>query len=177
MGSIGFVSLIAPSIYPITLIRVDEDTGEPVRDKDGLCIRCQPGEPGMFVSKIKVGHPISDLPGYSDPNATRKKIARDVLSRGDSFFLSGDILVMDELGYLFFKDRTGDTFRWKGENVSTTEVEAVISNNVGLRDCCVYGIEVSVLYFGRLNSNFKKCNQLCFIGNWLRRSSRNGSHR
>lgn len=49
----------------------------------------------------------------------------------------------DELGYLFFKDRTGDTFRWKGENVSTSEVEAIVSNHINYRDCVVYGVEVS----------------------------------
>ena len=54
----------------------------------------------------------------------------------------GDILVMDELGYLYFRDRTGDTFRWRGENVSTNEVEAVISNAIKLNDAVVYGVEV-----------------------------------
>jgi solute carrier family 27 fatty acid transporter 1/4 len=49
---------------------------------------------------------------------------------------------MDELGYMYFHDRTGDTFRWRGENVSTNEVEAIVSNNVNLRDAVVYGVEV-----------------------------------
>lgn len=57
--------------------------------------------------------------------------------------IAGDVLVADELGYLYFKDRTGDTFRWKGENVSTSEIEAVVSNLVNYRDCIVYGVEVS----------------------------------
>lgn len=145
VGAVGFVSLIAPSVYPVALIKVDEDTGEPIRGKDGLCIRCKPFEPGMFVGKIMANHPIRDFHGYADPSATSKKVARDVFARGDAAFLSGDILVMDELGYLFFKDRTGDTFRWRGENVSTTEVEAVISNVAGLKDCCVYGVEVGFI--------------------------------
>jgi solute carrier family 27 fatty acid transporter 1/4 len=55
---------------------------------------------------------------------------------------SGDVLVMDEFGYFYFRDRTGDTFRWKGENVSTSEVEAVISNIIKLNDAVVYGVEV-----------------------------------
>lgn len=62
--------------------------------------------------------------------------------RGDAYFNSGDILASDLLGYYYFKDRTGDTFRWRGENVATSEVEAVISNIVKLHDCVVYGIEV-----------------------------------
>lgn len=57
-------------------------------------------------------------------------------------FVLGDIVVADEFGYLYFKDRTGDTFRWKGENVSTTEVEAIISNLIHYKDCIVYGIQV-----------------------------------
>jgi solute carrier family 27 fatty acid transporter 1/4 len=57
--------------------------------------------------------------------------------------MTGDILVADEFGYLYFKDRTGDTFRWKGENVSTSEIEAIISNLINYRDCIVYGVEVN----------------------------------
>ena len=142
VGAVGFVSLIAPSVYPVALIKVDRDTGEPIRGPDGLCIRCKPLEPGMFVGMIAKNHPIRDFHGYADQKATSKKVAQNVFRHGDAAFLSGDILEMDELGYLFFKDRTGDTFRWRGENVSTTEVEAVISNVAGLKDCCVYGVEV-----------------------------------
>lgn len=134
-------------MQPTALIRISEDTGEPIRGKNGLCIRCKPGESGMFVGKILAHHPMRDFAGYSDLNASQKKVAHNVLVKGDSFFLSGDILFMDELGYLYFKDRTGDTFRWRGENVSTTEVEAVISNAVGLRDCCVYGVQVRILIY------------------------------
>lgn len=60
----------------------------------------------------------------------------------ENLFISGDILVADEFGYLYFKDRTGDTFRWKGENVSTSEVEAIISNFINYKDCIIYGVEV-----------------------------------
>lgn len=49
---------------------------------------------------------------------------------------------MDDCGNFYFRDRAGDTFRWKGENVSTTEVEASISNIVDLSDVCVYGVEI-----------------------------------
>lgn len=66
----------------------------------------------------------------------------NVFHDGDNYFDSGDILVMDVYGYFYFKDRLGDTFRWRGENVSTTEVEAVISNIVQLQDCIAYGVEV-----------------------------------
>lgn len=80
--------------------------------------------------------------GYVDKAASSKKIVKDVFHKGDQAFLSGDILVSDEYGNLFFKDRTGDTFRWKGENVSTSEVEAQVSNVAGYRDTVVYGVEI-----------------------------------
>lgn len=60
------------------------------------------------------------------------------------FLCSGDILVSDELGYLYFRDRTGDTFRWRGENVSTSEVEAAISGVADQRDAVVYGVLVRI---------------------------------
>ena len=137
----------------MALIRVDEN-GEPIRTPDGLCIRCEPNEPGMFIGLMQKGHAIRNFDGYADKNATKKKVTRDVFRRGDAAVLSGDRLEMDELGYLYFKDRTGDTFRWRGENVSTTEVEAVISNVAGLKDCVVYGVEVFSL-FQRKSSNSK----------------------
>lgn len=88
------------------------------------------------------GNPSRAFLGYVDKDASSKKIVRDVFHKGDSAFLSGDLLVSDEYGNLYFKDRTGDTFRWKGENVSTSEVEAQVSNVAGYRDTVVYGVEI-----------------------------------
>ncbi|KOC70673.1 Long-chain fatty acid transport protein 4, partial [Habropoda laboriosa] len=141
VGAIGFISRIIPSIYPISILKVDAD-GEPVRDAKGLCQVCEPNEPGVFVGKILPNNPTRAFLGYVDQKASEKKIVRDVFTKGDSAFISGDIVIADEFGYLFFKDRTGDTFRWKGENVSTSEVEAIISNVVNYRDCIVYGVEI-----------------------------------
>ncbi|GLH14262.1 Luciferin 4-monooxygenase [Gryllus bimaculatus] len=100
------------------------------------------GEPGMVIGIIDQKNVIREFHGYVDKKESEKKIICDVFKKGDKAFLSGDILVMDEYGYLFFKDRRGDTFRWKGENVSTAEVEAVISNVIDLKDATVYGVEV-----------------------------------
>lgn len=71
-----------------------------------------------------------------------KKIGHDIFEKGDSYFLTGDLLVKDEYGYVYFVDRIGDTFRWRGENVSTAEVEAIMSKILGLRDVVVYGVSV-----------------------------------
>lgn len=89
-----------------------------------------------------VGNPSLRFDGYLNSVETKKKIAHDVFRKGDAAFLSGDLVVRDELGYIYFHDRTGDTFRWRGENVSTAEVESVMSKVVGLRDVVVYGVVV-----------------------------------
>lgn len=142
MGAIGFVSRIIPAVYPIATLKVDQETGEPIRNSKGLCQLAKPNEPGVFIGKIKPNNPSRAFLGYVDKDASDKKIVRDVFTHGDSAFISGDILMADELGYLYFLDRTGDTFRWRGENVSTTEVEAAISRFADQRDAVVYGVEI-----------------------------------
>ncbi|TTY05120.1 Long-chain fatty acid transport protein 4 [Bagarius yarrelli] len=103
---------------------------------------CFPGEPGQLVGRIIQNDPLRRFDGYVNQNATSKKIAHSVFKKGDSAYLSGDVLVMDEFGHMFFRDRTGDTFRWKGENVSTTEVEGTLSRLLDMKDVVVYGVEV-----------------------------------
>ncbi|XP_014278846.1 long-chain fatty acid transport protein 4 [Halyomorpha halys] len=142
VGAIGFVSRILPQVYPISIIKVDQASGEPIRDANGLCIVCKADEPGVFVGKINPNNPARTYLGYVNEKESEKKVVRDVFKRGDSAFISGDIVVADEFGYLYFKDRTGDTFRWKGENVSTSEVEGVVSNIVNYKDCVIYGVQV-----------------------------------
>ena len=80
--------------------------------------------------------------GYVDKKATQKKVIQDVLKPGDSAFRTGDILTQDEEGYFYFRDRTGDTFRWKGENVSTNEVEGIISSFLQQQDVVSYGVQI-----------------------------------
>lgn len=141
-GACGFVSRILPIVYPVTLIKCDPLTGVPYRDSRGVCMRCGPGETGEFVGKIIEGDPTRSFDGYANTEATKKKIVRDVFWKGDMAFSSGDLLEMDEYGYVYFKDRTGDTYRWKGENVSTMEVEGIVSELLRQQDCVVYGVEV-----------------------------------
>jgi len=143
VGSAGFTSVLFPWILPVTLVCVDEETREPLRGPDGLCVKCKVGEEGELVGRIDKGHPVRDFQGYADKAATKKKVMVDVWKKGDMCFRSGDIFVMDEFGNFYFKDRAGDTFRWKGENVSTLEVELVASQILGLKDCAVYGVEVA----------------------------------
>uniref|UniRef100_A0A0B6Z9V5 Very long-chain fatty acid transport protein n=1 Tax=Arion vulgaris TaxID=1028688 RepID=A0A0B6Z9V5_9EUPU len=142
IGAVGFGTRIAPFLYPITLMKVNPETNEIIRDKNGICVKAEPGEPGELVGKIVKGNPVREFDGYVDDKSTSKKVIHDVFVKGDLAFSTGDILVMDELGYMYFRDRTGDTFRWRGENVSTNEVEAVISNAIRLQDAVVYGVEV-----------------------------------
>lgn len=148
VGAVGFVPSIFKAVpwlgerlLPLRLIRVDEATGTPLRDKKGLCIPCGPNEVGELVGKVH-NAPMHQFDGYVSKEATRKKLYTDVFHKGDLAFASGDLLVMDDFGYVYFRDRTGDTFRWKGENVSTAEVEGVISRVLGLTDCVVYGVTV-----------------------------------
>nr|AKN21615.1 slc27a-1 [Schmidtea mediterranea] len=142
VGSVGFGTRILPFVYPITLIKIDPETGVALRDKNGLCIQCKPNEVGELVGKIHDKDPMRQFDGYISDAANQRKIVHDVFYKGDRAFLTGDLLIQDELGFFYFRDRLGDTFRWKGENVSTAEVEAVISNCLNLNDCVVYGVEV-----------------------------------
>ena len=141
-GAVGNLSVILPFVYPVTLLKVDIETGLYARDSNGFCVKASYNEPGEIVGKIDKSNHLRQFDGYHDSQASEKKVLRNVFTPGDAYFLSGDILRMDEEGYLFFCDRTGDTFRWKGENVSTAEVESVVTNTMEHRDACVYGVEV-----------------------------------
>ncbi|KAI6660109.1 hypothetical protein LOD99_10582 [Oopsacas minuta] len=127
--------------FPVLLIKLDQDTGEVIRDADRTCVMCKPGEPGELIGRItnKIDRRFD---GYVNSEATTSKIIRDVEQPGDRFFRTGDILVQDDYGYFRFCDRGGDTFRWKGENVSTAEVESIIASVLNLKDVAVYGVEI-----------------------------------
>lgn len=122
----GACGIIPPGfdwIYPIGVFRYDTDTEELVRDeRTGLCIPAGPNEPGELLGLIKQNDPSRRFDGYTDGDATRSKVVNNVCKTGDSYFRSGDLLKQDRRGFLYFCDRVGETFRWKGENVSTSEV-------------------------------------------------------
>lgn len=140
-GACGILSVVLSFLNPMVLLKVDEN-GKHVRDANGYCVRAEIGERGEVVGAISVILTHRRFDGYEDKKATSKKILCNALKPGDKYFLSGDIMKMDEEGYLYFCDRTGDTFRWKGENVSTMEVEGVIQQILDHRDVTVYGVEV-----------------------------------
>ena len=142
VGSVGRFPFKA--LTNARLIRYDTDADEPVRDGRGLCIECETGEPGELVGKIpkSANAPAGRFEGYTSKEATDKKILRDVFEPGDSWFRSGDLLRQDADGFFYFVDRIGDTFRWKGENVSTQEVAEAISGFPSVEMANVYGVEV-----------------------------------
>lgn len=126
----------------VELIRFDPVGERPVRDADGRCIPCADDEVGEAIARIDPAKAQMRFEGYSDAGATETKVLRDVFTPGDAWFRSGDLMRRDRLGYFYFVDRIGDTFRWKGENVSTTEVAGVLACAPGVLEANVYGVEI-----------------------------------
>jgi len=140
-GAIGRVPKLLKSQINIRLVKFDVDTDEPVRGANGLCEEARPGEIGEAIGAI--GNDIRhDFSGYADKAASEKKILTDVFKRGDRYFRTGDLMRQDSQGYFYFVDRIGDTFRWKGENVSTSEVEERLAEAPGVAQVIAYGVPV-----------------------------------
>jgi fatty-acyl-CoA synthase len=133
-----------PEKSHLTLLRYDQGTDELVRDENGRYVRSQVGEVGEMHCQIHTGTGVIVAPfdGYTSTEATQSKILRDVFEPGDAWFKSGDIFRYDEEGYFFFVDRVGDTFRWKGENVSTTEVAQQLSRYPDIETINIYGVKI-----------------------------------
>jgi fatty-acyl-CoA synthase len=142
-GAIGRIPAMLAHRFPASIVRVDPETGTPIRDADGLCIACARGEVGEAVGRIGTADEGGGrFEGYTDTAQTEKKILRDVQARGDSWFRTGDLMRLDEQGHFHFVDRIGDTFRWKGENVATSEVNEAVADCPGVLEATTYGIEV-----------------------------------
>ncbi|MFN3535983.1 MAG: long-chain-acyl-CoA synthetase [Brevundimonas sp.] len=140
-GSIGRVPRYLRSQLNIRLIQYDVEADEPARAANGRCIECKPGEIGEAIGQIKadIRH---DFSGYADKSASKKKILQDVFATGDAWFRTGDLMKQDSDGYFYFIDRIGDTYRWKGENVSTSEVEQRLAEAPGVKEVIAYGVAV-----------------------------------
>jgi fatty-acyl-CoA synthase len=143
IGAIGRIPHLLAHRFPAAIIRADGDSGAPVRGQDGLCIRCSIGEAGEAIGRIGTADRGGGrFEGYTDPAASESKILRDVFAKGDAWFRTGDLMRIDEQGYFHFVDRVGDTFRWKGENVATSEVNDAIRDCPYVIDASTYGISV-----------------------------------
>src|SRR4029079_3389654 len=126
----------------IAVVRFDVEHQQPVRNAEGFCERCDPNEPGEGLGRIgnDPERPGNRFEGYAAASQNENKILRDVFEKGDAWFRTGDLMRKDARGYFFFVDRVGDTFRWKGENVSTSEVAEVIHAFPGVQEANVYGV-------------------------------------
>jgi fatty-acyl-CoA synthase len=131
--STGFTAM--PAVY----VHYDPDTGAPLRGDDGRVQKVPSGEPGLLLSPVTRLQPFD---GYTDPSATEKKLVRDAFRKGDCYFNTGDVMSPQGMRHAAFVDRLGDTFRWKGENVATTQVERALGSDKSIEECTVFGVEI-----------------------------------
>ena len=143
-GAVGRIPKWLERRFIIKIVKFDVESGQPIRGADGFCVECATDEVGEMVGEIlnDPSRPSARFEGYADQAATEKKILRDVFRKGDAWFRTGDLMKKDADKYFYFVDRIGDTFRWKGENVSTTEVSEAITGFPGVIEATVYGVEV-----------------------------------
>jgi citronellyl-CoA synthetase len=144
-GNIGFSNIfnfdntVGFCPLPYKIVQFDKEADQPVRGANGFMIEAKKGEPGLLVGEITDKTPFD---GYTDPAKNDACILKDVFVKGDRYFNTGDLLRDIGFRHAQFVDRTGDTFRWKGENVSTTEVENIMNGHHTLQDAVVYGVEI-----------------------------------
>lgn len=142
VGAVGRAPRWMRAKFNIRVVKFDVEEEACVRDADGLCVETANDEVGECVGRI--GQDARQAyAGYADKAASEKKVIHDVFERGDAFFATGDLMRRDHEGYFYFVDRVGDTFRWKGENVSTSEVAGVLAGAPGVEEATVYGVEMA----------------------------------
>ena len=141
-GRVGSCGRCAPFQHEqLKLARYDLERGELARGADGFLIECGVGEQGELLGRITKNSPMA-FDGYADPKDNERKLIRDCFEKGDVYLRTGDLLRRDRASYYYFVDRIGDTFRWKGENVATLEVEHLLNQAPGVHETAVYGVEV-----------------------------------
>ncbi len=141
-GAIGRAPRWLRNRFNIRLVQFDVESETPIRGADGFCRECGPGQVGECIGQIG-GDARAEYTGYVDKAASEKKVLRNVFAKGDAWFATGDLMKTDADGYFYFVDRIGDTFRWKGENVSTGEVSERLLACPGVKEVSVYGVEVA----------------------------------
>jgi fatty-acyl-CoA synthase len=141
-GACGRIPPYAAKYFDhIAFVKVDPETETPLRDEDGRCIRAGRGETGEALGRI--GEDMETrFEGYHDKRASEAKILRNVFEEGDAWFRTGDLMRLGDHGYIYFVDRLGDTYRWKGENVSTNEVADALAGVPGVETANVYGVPI-----------------------------------
>jgi fatty-acyl-CoA synthase len=144
-GAVGRLPWFIAHRFPIKVVRYDVVTEQPVRDANGFCVECNADEAGEVIGQIlsDPSKPGNRFEGYAEQAASERKVLRDVFNKGDAWFRTGDLMRKDKRGYFYFVDRVGDTFRWKGENVATSEVSEAITAFPGIQDANVYGVPVA----------------------------------
>ncbi|CAM9397750.1 unnamed protein product [Lampetra fluviatilis] len=139
-GAIGYIGLLSKIMFPLAVLRYDMEKEEPWRGPEGWCERVRPGEVGLLVGYVTPRSPFSGYAG--NRSQSERKLLHGVFRRGDVYFNTGDLIRVEHDGYVYFSDRTGDTFRWKGENVATLEVADVLSLTEQVAEVNVYGVTV-----------------------------------
>jgi fatty-acyl-CoA synthase len=143
-GAIGRIPSFLTHRFPLALVKFDHATDAPARDENGLCLRCAAAEVGEAIGQIRdrLAPAGGDFEGYTSNDETERKILHNVFEPGDAWYRTGDLMRRDAAGFFYFVDRIGDTFRWKGENVATSEVAEAITAFPGVIEATVYGVRV-----------------------------------
>ena len=124
---------------PFAIVAFDTEAEIPHRDDKGFMRKVAKGEVGLLITEVTDKAPFD---GYTDEKASQSKLLRNVFKKNDLWFNTGDLVRDQGMRHIQFADRVGDTFRWKGENVATTEVEAALNRFRGIEQACVYGVQV-----------------------------------
>jgi fatty-acyl-CoA synthase len=143
-GAIGRIPAFLANRLPVALLKFDVEKSEPWRNAAGLCERCAANEVGEAVGSMPAaaGERAGRFEGYADEDASNRKVLRNVFQAGDAWYRTGDLMRRDERGFYYFVDRVGETYRWKGENVSTAEVLTALTASRGVVEGVVYGVSV-----------------------------------
>ncbi|KAI3362334.1 hypothetical protein L3Q82_012230 [Scortum barcoo] len=140
IGTVGRSNFFYRLLFKYDLVKYDMIKDEPVKDQYGFCQRVEKGQTGLLLSKVSA---LSPFFGYAgSKQLTEKKLMRNVFVKGDAYFNTGDLMAEDQEGFICFRDRVGDTFRWKGENVATTEVSEILGLVDFIQEVNVYGVEI-----------------------------------
>lgn len=140
IGAVGRSNFIYRLLFKYDLVKYDMVKDEPIKDKYGFCQQVEKGETGLLLSKVSALTPFFGYAGSKQ--LTEKKLIRNVFTKGDTYFNTGDLMAEDQEGFICFRDRVGDTFRWKGENVATTEVADTVGLVDFIQEVNVYGVKI-----------------------------------